>query len=284
MAQRRNWHDSRCLVTGASSGLGKAIAQRLARLGARVVLTGRSEPRLRGVVEGLIAEGVDPARLTAAPADLTIEVDRDRLFRQIEDQLGGLEVVINNAGVGATGQFDTHDPQVLRQVFEINVFALVEVCRRSLPLLARGQEPVMVMMGSINARRGLPGRSEYSASKFAVAGFTESIRIEWRRFGIHVLQINPGFSDTPFDDNAVVNTARVSVKHRRTMSADDVALATVRAIDRRRREVTLTTPGRLLLLANQIAPRFVDWGLTRWLLKHFPDAPVLQRRRASGSS
>jgi short-subunit dehydrogenase len=129
----------------------------------------------------------------------------------------------------------------------------------------------------VNARRALPGRAEYSASKFAVTGFTESIRVEWRRFGIHVLQVNPGFSDTPFDENAVINTARVSVKHRRTMSPDCVAQATMRAIERHRREITLSLPGKLFVLTGKFAPRLVDWGLTRWLLKHFPDAPVLQR-------
>ena len=120
---------------------------------------------------------------------------------------------------------------MLRKIFEINFFAMAEVCRLALPLLAGGSEPVMVAMGSVNARRGLPGRSEYSASKFAVTGFTESIRIEWRRFGIHVLQVNPGFTDTPFDDNALINTARVSVSHRRTMTPDAVALATLRAVE-----------------------------------------------------
>jgi short-subunit dehydrogenase len=154
---------------------------------------------------------------------------------------------------------------------------MAEVCRLSLPLLAEGLDPVTVNMGSVNARRALPGRAEYCASKFALTGFTESIRIEWRRFGIHVLQVNPGFTNTPFDDNALVNTARVSVTHRRTMSPDAVAHATLRAIERRKSEITLSRDGRLLVLANRIAPRFVDWGFSRWLLKHFPDAPVLRK-------
>jgi short-subunit dehydrogenase len=279
MARQRTWDRTRSLVTGASSGLGKALAERLVRAGARVILTGRSGERLAAVAQGLIRAGADPARVITFPADLTIESDRQGLFDLARQRFGALDLVINNAGVGATGQFDTHDASVLRNVLEINFFAVAEVCRLALPLLADGNDPVMVAMGSVNARRGLPGRSEYSASKFAVTGFIESIRIEWRRFGIHVLQVNPGFTDTPFDDNALVNTARVSVSHRRTMSPDDVALATLRAIEKRKSEITLSRDGRLLVLANRIAPRFVDWGLTRWLLKLFPDAPVLQKRR-----
>ena len=244
-----------------------------------MLLTGRSTERLAAVVDGLKREGAEPARMITLAADLTIEEDRRRLFTLARERFGALDLVINNAGVGATGQFDTHDATVLRRVFEINVFAVVEVCRESLPLLACGRDPVMVMMGSVNARRALPGRSEYSASKFAVTGFTEAIRIEWRRFGIHVLQVNPGFTNTPFGEHMVVDTARVSVNNRRTMSPETVARATMRAIERRQRQITLTWQGKLFVLASTVAPRFVDWGLTRWLLKHFPDAPVLRKKR-----
>jgi short-subunit dehydrogenase len=279
MARRRSWNRTRSLVTGASSGLGKALAEHLVRAGAPVILTGRSAERLDDVARGLLREGAESESILAFPADLTVESDRQRLFDMAREKFGALDLVINNAGVGATGQFDTHDPSVLRKVFEINFFAMAEVCRLALPLLAEGLDPVMVNMGSVNARRALPGRAEYCASKFALTGFTESIRIEWRRFGIHVLQVNPGFTNTPFDDNALVNTARVSVTDRRTMSPDAVAHATLRAIERRKSEITLSRDGRLLVLANRIAPRFVDWGFSRWLLKHFPDAPVLQRQK-----
>jgi short-subunit dehydrogenase len=274
---RRNWNETRSLVTGASSGLGQAIAESLVRAGSTVLVTGRSSERLETVVEGMKNEGADPARMICVAADLTIEADRRRLFSVVQDRLGGLDLVINNAGVGATGQFDTHDPSVLRRVFEINVFAMAEVCRESLPLLAAGVDPVMVTIGSVNARRALPGRSEYCASKFAVTGFTEAIRIEWRRFGIHVLQVDPGFTRTHFDEHAVVNTARVSVQHRRTMSPQTVARATMHAVERHQRQIILTWQGKLFVLTSTIAPRLVDWGLTRWLLRHFPDAPVLRK-------
>ncbi len=278
MAQR-TWSETRGLVTGASSGLGQALAARLVRAGATVLLTGRSTERLAAGVDGLKREGADPVRMFTFGAELTIEMDRHSLFTLARERLGALDLVINNAGVGATGQFDTHDASVLRRVFEINVFAMVEVCRESLHLLADGRDPVMVMMGSVNARRALPGRSEYSAIKFAVTGVTEAIRVEWRRFGIHVLQVDPGFTNTPFDENMVVDTARVAVNYRRTMSPETVARATMRAIERRRRQITLSWQGKLFVLASTVAPGLVDWGLTRWLLRHFPDAPVLHKNR-----
>lgn len=248
-----------------------------------MLLTGRSLARLEEIRSDLVRAGADPDRVIVAAADLTVEADRRRLFDETSSRLGALDLVVNNAGVGATGQFDTHEPWVLRRVFEINFFAMAEVCRAALPMLAEGTEPVMLVTGSINARRGLPGRSEYCASKFAVSGFLESIRIEWRRFGIHVIQLNPGFSATPFDDHAVVKTARVSVAEWRTMTPQAVAAAALRAVEKKKREVTLTGKGRLLVLANRIAPRFVDWGLSRWLLRHFPEAPALRGGRPKPS-
>ena len=143
-----------------------------------------------------------------------------------------------------------------------------------LPLLARGNQPVLVTVGSVVARRGLPGRSEYSASKFAATGFPEAIRVEWRRFGIHVLQVNPGFADTPFDEHVIANTARYSVAHHRVISAAAVAQATISGIEQRKREITLTSQGKLLILVSAIAPRFVDWGFGRWLLRYYPNGPL----------
>lgn len=262
------------------------MAEDLVRRGASVVLTGRSAARLEEVAKGLLDSGADPDRVMVVPADLTVEADRQRLFDAVRARFGALDLVVNNAGVGATGQFDTHDAWVLRRVFEINFFAMAEVCRAALPFLSEGVDPVMLVMGSINARRGLPGRVEYSASKFAVSGFVESIRIEWRRYGIHVLQVNPGFSATPFDENAVAKTARVSVAEWRTTPAEVVAAAALRAVEKKKREITLSSKGRMLVLVNRIAPRFVDWGLSRWLLRHFPDSPVHRKgkKRIGGVS
>src|SRR5690606_29494285 len=126
---------ARCLVTGASSGIGRALAQDLARRGALVTLTGRSAERLDAVAAGLVAEGIDPAALSSVPADLTSPDDRARLFEAARRRHGGaLDLVVNAAGVGVYGRFESHDERALRQIFEINVFALAEVCRAALPM------------------------------------------------------------------------------------------------------------------------------------------------------
>jgi short-subunit dehydrogenase len=258
-------------VTGASSGLGRAIAEHLVRAGANVLLTGRSLPRLEATGRNLVLEGAKPEAVLAIDADLTEEEGRSKIVHAAAKRFGALDLVINAAGVGATGHFDTHDPSVLRRVFEINLFALVETTRALLPLLRQGESPSLVNIGSIVARRALPGRSEYSASKFAVAGFTESIRAEWSKWGIHVLLINPGFTATDFERNLVVDTSRYPTQQKRVMTADQVAVRALKAILRRRLEVTLTPEGRLLLLVNRLFPRFVDYGFARFTRSVFRD-------------
>jgi short-subunit dehydrogenase len=274
---RRTFRDARCLVTGATSGLGKAIALELLRQGAAIVATGRSIERLDAVRREAIARGARPEAVHIVAADLTSPDDLRRLLDQTNARLGGaLDLAVNAAGVGAYGRFESHDPSVLRRVFEINVFALAEVCRGVLPLLRRGHHPSLVNIGSIVARRALPGRPEYSASKFAVAGLTDSLRAEWAIDGIHVLLLNPAFTATAFEENLVIDTALYKVRHKRTMSAEAVAQATLRAVRRRRNEVTLTTYGRLLLLTNRLLPRFVDWGLGRWTRKLYSQEGALR--------
>jgi short-subunit dehydrogenase len=281
MPRRKTFRDARCLVTGASSGLGRAIASALLRQGASVVATARSAERLDAFAREHAAAGIPPERLRTVPADLTEPEDRRRLLEAASARFAGaLDVVVNAAGVGAYGRFESHDAWVLRRVLEINFFALAELCRGALPLLRRGDRPSLVNVGSIVARRGLPGRPEYSASKFAVAGLTESLRAEWAIDGIHVLLINPAFTATAFEENLVVDTAVYKVQHRRTMTAEAVAEATLRALRRGRNEVTLTPYGRLLLLTNRLLPRFVDWGLGRWTRKLYSREDALRHAEA----
>ena len=262
---RRNFEGARCLVTGASMGLGRALTEALVRRGARVVLAARSADRLREVADGLIEAGARPDAVLPFPADVTRPEDRDDLLAFASDHFGGeLDLLINNAGIGAYGRFESHDATVVRQLFELNVFALIEMCRGALPLLKNGRTPALCNIGSVVARRGLPGRSEYAASKFAVAGFTEAIRAEWARYGIHVLLMNPGFTATEFEKNLVVHTAVYKTNHRRTMTSEAVAEITLNALAIGKNEVTLSRPGRFLLFVNRVAPGFLNWGLNRW--------------------
>lgn len=279
---RRKFADARCLVTGASMGLGRAIAEALVKRGARVVLAARSAEKLREVADSLIAQGADPASVLPFPSDITLPEDREDLLRFVSDEFGGgLELMVNNAGIGAYGRFESHDGSIARRVFEINVFALMEMSRGVLPMLREGRKPALCNIGSIVARRGLPGRSEYSASKFAVAGFTEAIRAEWRRDEIDVLLLNPGFTSTEFEKNLAIDTAVYKTNHRRTMTPEAVAEKTIKALERGKKEVTISGPGRFLLLTNRLAPRFTDWALGRWTRKLYADADALAKAESN---
>ena len=271
MNPRRSFDGVRCLVTGASSGLGRAIAEHLVRAGANVLLTGRSLPRLEATARELVLQGARPEAVVAIDADLTENEGRSKVVHAAADHFGALDLAINSAVVGANGSFDTLDPTVLRRVIEINVLALFEMTRALLPLLRRGEHPSLVNIGSIAARLGFPVRSESSASKFAVDGFTESIRAEWSKWGIHVLLINPGFTATNFETNLFVDPSRDPTGQTRVTTAERFAAQTLRAILQRRFEVTLTPEGRLLLPGNRLFPQFVDISFARLTRRVFRD-------------
>src|SRR5262245_60296388 len=147
----------RVLITGASSGIGQALARGAARRGARLGLAARSADRLEALAREL-GPGAE-----AVVADVTVPADRQRLIDRAVERLGGLDVLINNAGVGSFGHFADSSEEVLRRVMEVNFFAPVELIRLALPVLAKGTEPAIVNVASKCGRRGLPAWSEYSA-------------------------------------------------------------------------------------------------------------------------
>ena len=121
---------------------------------------------------------------------------------------GGLDVLVNNAGIGATGHFAECGPERLRTIMEVNFFGLTETTRVCLPLLRQGNRPAIVNISSIAGKRGIPARSEYSASKFAVQGFSEALRAELAKDGIDVLVVCPGLTQTNFSQNMLEQKAR----------------------------------------------------------------------------
>jgi short-subunit dehydrogenase len=256
MFSRRRLSEQRILVTGASSGIGRALALRLASEGARVVASGRSRERLAALA-------AEDSRVTVIAADVADAAERQRLLDETVAALGGLDVLVNNAGVGATGFFDEADEKRLRKIFEVNFFATTELTRLALPHLKRGREPMIVNVASVLGRRAIPGCSEYCASKFAVVGWSESLRAEQAKDGVHVLVVCPGGVETAFDENMLEKGRRITRAGRRRMSADRCAELIVAAMRRRRNEVVITAEAKLALWANRIAPRILDWFLAR---------------------
>jgi len=255
MGQRRNLIGLRILITGASQGIGRALAEAAARKGARVLAAARSDKLLAELSQKVRASG---GIIETVHADITQREDREAMAGAALRQFGGIDVLINNAGIGATGHFAEAGPERLQTIMEVNYFALVETTRQFLPLLRMGNTPAILNISSVAAKRGIPARSEYSASKFAVHGFSEALRAELAREGIDVLLVNPGLTQTNFSHNMLEQKAVLQLDHLRGMSAEAVAEATLRSLERGRNEVTLSLNGRLIVLVSRFFPRLAD--------------------------
>lgn len=257
MATRRI-KDTRVLLTGASSGIGAALARQLADGGAKLVITARrSEP-----LEKLAAR--HPDRVWAVPGDLTDAAHRQRLIECCREKLGGLELLINNAGVGAMGPFVQASPERLRRIFEVNFFAPAELSRGCYELLKQGRSPGIMNVSSVLAHRAVPLKSEYCASKFAVHGLSDSLRAEWASDGISVLLVSPSTTDSAFFDAAIEDTTKRKWKGRSAMPPDYVARRSIRAWLRNRQELILPLSGKLLVWFDRIAPWLANRVIARF--------------------
>jgi short-subunit dehydrogenase len=253
--------NARAIVTGASSGIGHETALELARHGAGVVIVARREDRLRRLAEQISALGraVEPI-----VGDMTDPQTRQLAIDAARAKLGGLDILVNNAGVGALGPFADASVQRVRQVMEINFFALVEMTRLALPLLKQGTKPIIVNVSSIVGHRGVPNRSEYSASKFAVQGFSEAIRAELAGRGIDVLVVSPGPTETEFFDREIERTTDAKWPTHTQVPVAAVARQIVRAIAAGRHEIIPYRWGRVLCWLNRLSPRLVDRLMARY--------------------
>jgi short-subunit dehydrogenase len=272
MGHRRNLAGLRILITGASQGIGRALALEAARRGARVLAAARSE----NLLAELAAESGHA--IQTVQADVTSADDRQKMAAAARDLLGGLDVLVNNAGIGATGHFADAAPERLRTIFEVNFFGTTETTRVLLPLLREGRTPAILNISSIAGRCGIPARSDYSASKFAVQGFSEALRAELAKDGIDVLLVNPGLTQTNFSKNMLEQKAKVKMDHLRGMTAEEVARRTLDALAKGKREVTFTLKGRLLVLVNRFFPWLVSLVTRKKVRALFHDEREARRR------
>lgn len=257
---RRNLQDSRAVITGASSGIGQALARELARAGSKLVLVARREDRLRQLAEEIAAAS---GRAETVVGDIADPAVRSRAVQTAQETLGGLDILVNNAGIGAVGPFERASPDRMRRVMEVNFFAPVELTRLALPLLKQGRQPIVVNVSSILGHRGIPYNSEYCASKFALHGFSESLRAELAGQGIDVLVVSPGTTDTEFFDKVIDREGQTPIPKFAPVTAALVARKIVRAMRRGRHEIVPYGWAKVLLWLNRLAPSLVDRLLER---------------------
>jgi short-subunit dehydrogenase len=265
---RRELSGKRVLVTGASQGIGYALAAVAARRGCKVVASARSAELLDKLAAEVRAAG---GQIVTVVGDITDPAGRAAMLAAAEREYGGLDVLVNNAGIGATGHFMETQPETLRRIFEVNVFGTAEMMREGLPLLRAGNRPLIVNISSVFGRRGYPARSLYSASKFAVQGLSDAVRAELSKEGIGVLVVNPGLTQTNFSSNMLERSARISLDHQRGSTPEQVAEATWNAVAADKTEVTLTLNGKLLVFVNRFVPWVFELFARRKIRKLFAD-------------
>jgi len=242
----------RLLVTGASGGIGRCLALEAGRHGARLALAARSKDRLDDLAGVLAQSG---CQALAIAADVTCAQDRQRLLDEVVQHYGGLDVLVNNAGIGSFGHFADSSEAVLRKIMEVNFFAPAELIRQALPLLKQGEQPAIVNVASMCGRRALPAWPEYSASKFALCGLSEALRAELVRFGVDVLLVLPGLTRTGLAGKLLRNEGRMPIDFAAGMEPETVARKIVRALVKNRSETVLGRDARMILYVNRLMPR-----------------------------
>jgi len=249
------------ILTGASSGIGWALAEVLAEEGAKLALAARSEAKLQELEKRIRQKG---GEAWAIPTDVTRADDRHHLIQEALEKLKGLDGLVLNAGVGARGWFAEGGEKRLRTLFEVNFFGATELARNAFPHLQKGHHPFLLVLSSILGRRGVPGYVEYCASKFALSGWAEALRAEWAPWGIHVLLASPGGVATPFREHLLENRLPSQSEGSSGVDPQRFARKLVRALRKRRHEVFLTPDARFLIGLNRLAPRLSNFLMRRY--------------------
>jgi short-subunit dehydrogenase len=256
---RRSLSGLRVLVTGASSGIGRELVLELARQGSHVVAMARREERLRSLEEDAKSRGHS---IHIFSGDVTDPRLRFRALEFCQENLGGLDCLVNNAGIGAIGPFDQAEEQRLRKIMEVNFFAPVEFTRAALPILRKGVHPLIVNVSSVLGHRAVPFKSEYCASKFALHGFSDALRAELAREKVDVLLVSPSTTQSEFFDHVLGNKEKPRGRLG-TMTPAKVARRIAWAMRSGRHEIILPLGGRLLVWLDRLCPPLAD-RLVAW--------------------
>jgi short-subunit dehydrogenase len=262
---KRSLKNSRILLTGGSSGIGAALAFELAKESANLVLLARRENRLQEVVERIRSKFGNTPNIITVIGDITDTKIRRLAVQTATEQLGGLDILINNAGVGATALLESTTEETLRRIFEVNFFAPVELTQLALPHLKLGNKPMVVNLSSIVGLRGVPHYGVYGAAKFAVSGVSETMRAEFSRYGIDVLLVCPGTTQTEFFDVLYQSSSAPSMPVHHAVTPEYVAIRIVRAMKKGKHKIIPYVQAMILDYLNRFTPQFTDWIMTKYV-------------------
>lgn len=254
------------IITGASSGIGKACAEEFAKRGANLVLAARQYVTLCEITADL--EKRYGIQAVAVQADVSKEEDCQQLIKQALVTFGKIDVLINNAGLSMRALFNELDLSVLKNLMDVNFWGTVYCTKYALPEILKTKGSI-VGVSSIAGYRGLPGRTGYSSSKFAMNGFMESLRTELLKTGVHVMVACPGFTASNIRVAALAKDGashgETSMEEGKMMSAEEVASNIVDGIAARKRTLVMTRQGKLTVWINKLFPALAD----KLVFKHF---------------
>ena len=251
--------DKVVVITGASKGIGAELARQLAARGAKLVLAARSTAALESVAAECRERG---AAVVTVKADVAVAHDCHAMVSGAALAFGRIDVLVNNAGMTMWARFeDIADLGILARIMQVNYMGSVHCTAHALPYL-RESGGLIVGISSLAGRNGVPTRTGYAASKHAMAGFFDSLRIELQGSGVDVTMIYPGFVSTGIRENATgpdgLPIAVSPVREGEVMTVEACAARIVRAIERREREVVMTARGKMALWLKLVAPALVD--------------------------
>tara|TARA_B100001057_G_scaffold350370_1_gene351851 strand:+ start:234 stop:1037 length:804 start_codon:yes stop_codon:yes gene_type:complete len=260
------------VISGASSGIGKACAWHFAKNGSKVVLAARSVDKLKVISDEMTIVGYE---VLTVQADVSIEEDCKNLISETISKFKKIDVLINNAGISMRATLEDMNLSVMKKVMDINFYGTVFCTKYALPYILKSKGSV-VGVSSIAGYKGLPARTAYSASKFAMQGFLESLRVENLNRGLHVLIACPGFTASNIRNTALSKDGKVQKESPRDeskmMTAEKVAEYIYIAVTNRQNSLVLTINGKLTVLLNKLLPNLVD-RLVYNHLKKEPNSP-----------
>lgn len=252
----RNLTGKVIMITGASSGLGGALAKECAKFGASIILVGRNEERLAAIEQECEMLGAKEVR--AYPFDLTNTPAIPDFIKGIEKEWATIDALINNAGFGLFERLDQTPEKTVVSMFEVNVLALISLTKAVIPIMLKHRSGHIINIASQAGKLATPKSSIYSATKHAVIGFSNSMRMELEDEGILVTTVNPGPINTSFFDHADSSGTYASSVRRWMLDSDEVAVKTVRLLFTKRRELNLPWWMSVISRIHALFPRLVE--------------------------
>lgn len=259
------------LITGATSGIGKALAIDFLSKGAKVAICSRNADTLLS-----FSTEINSNNLLTVQADVSNEEDCKKFIEKSMNAFHAIDILINNAGISMRAMFQEVDLSVLKQSMDINFWGTVYCTKYALPYILKSKGSILGI-SSIAGYKGLPCRTGYSSSKFAMQGFLESLRIELLKTGVNVMWVSPGFVSTNIRNTALNASGNAQsetpLNENKLMSAEECASIILKGIEKRKRTIIMSTQGKLTVWINKFFPSFVD----KQVYTHFanePDSPL----------